>query len=84
MPWVSPIVVVPRRNIDQIGICVDTCVANKAILRKWHPLLTTEELISDLNGVSVFSKIDLDRLPPAGISVQLYYSLQYPQRPFQV
>ena len=58
-PWLSPIVVVPKRNKDEIRICVDMREANKAILRERHLLPTTEELISDLNGASIFSKIDL-------------------------
>jgi hypothetical protein len=33
--------------------------ANKAILREKHPMPTLDDLISDLNGATVFSKLDL-------------------------
>ena len=35
--------------------------ANQAIERERHPVPTVEDLIVDLNGATVFSKIDLDQ-----------------------
>ena len=58
-PWVSPIVVVPKRT--GIRICVDMRAANQAIERERHPVPTVEDLIVDLNGSTVFSKIDLNQ-----------------------
>lgn len=58
-PWVSPIVVVPKQNTDEVRICVDMREANKAILRERHQMPTVDELTADLNGATVFSKIDL-------------------------
>lgn len=61
-PWVSPIVVVPRpRDPDRVRICVDMRAANKAIKRVKHVMPTLEELIHDLNGSKVFSKLDLSQ-----------------------
>ena len=57
-PWVSPIVTPPKKNGD-VRLCVDMREANKAIERERHPLPTMEELINDLNGATVFSKLDL-------------------------
>ncbi|KAK3103818.1 hypothetical protein FSP39_022146 [Pinctada imbricata] len=59
-PWVSPIVVAPRaKNPNQIRICVDMRKANKAIERERHLTPTIDDLIMDLNGAKVFSKLDL-------------------------
>ncbi|XP_052806251.1 uncharacterized protein K02A2.6-like [Mya arenaria] len=57
-PWVSPIVTPPKKNGD-VRICVDMRLANKAIERERHPMPTIDELIHDLNGSKVFSKMDL-------------------------
>ena len=40
-------------------VCVDMRRANEAIVRELHPIPTVEELLHDLNGSTVFSKIDL-------------------------
>ena len=56
--WVSPLVVVPKGDGD-LRVCVDMRRANEAIVRERHPIPTVEELLHDLNGSTVFSKIDL-------------------------
>ena len=58
--WVSRIMVAPKpKKPDEISLCVDMRDANKAIKRTRHVTPTLEELISDLSGATVFSKIDL-------------------------
>ena len=57
--WVSRVVIVPKKNQDEIRVCVDMRDANKAIKRTRHVTPTLEELVSDLSGATVFSKIDL-------------------------
>ena len=56
--WVSPLVVVPKTDGDA-RICVDMRRANSAIERERHPIPTIEEVLYDLNGSTVFSKLDL-------------------------
>ena len=56
--WVSSLVVVPKPDGD-IRICVDMRRANEAIERERHPIPTIEEVLHDLNGSTVFSKLDL-------------------------
>ena len=56
--WVSPLVVVPKPDGD-IRICIDMRRANEAIERERHPIPTIEEVLHDLNGSTVFSKLDL-------------------------
>ena len=59
-PWVSPIVVAPKpKSPNEIRLCVDMRKANKAIERERHLTPTIDDLIMDLNGAKVFSKLDL-------------------------
>ena len=57
-PCVSPIVVVPKQNGD-IGICVDMRMANTVIERSRHPIPTIDDVLSELSGNAVFTKLDL-------------------------
>ena len=57
-PWVSPIVVVPKDS-GEVRICVDMREANRAVKREKHLMPTTDDLIADLDGATVFSKLDL-------------------------
>ncbi|XP_065181844.1 uncharacterized protein K02A2.6-like [Sycon ciliatum] len=57
-PWVSPIVIAPKKHGD-IRLCVDLRRVNEAIVQERHPMPTTEELLHEVNGSTVFSKIDL-------------------------
>ena len=56
--WISPLVVVLKSDGD-IRVCVDMRGVNEAIIRERHPIPTVEELLHDLNGSTVFSKVDL-------------------------
>lgn len=60
-PWVSPIVVAPKRKKpEEIRICVDMRQVNTAIKRERHITPTIDDVILDLNGPRVFSKLDLN------------------------
>ena len=48
------------KDPESVRICDDMRIANKAIERERHPMPTVEEIIHDLNGETVFSKIDLN------------------------
>ena len=56
--WISPLVVSPKLDGD-IRVCVYMRRANEAIIRERHPIPTIEEVLYDLNGSTVFSKLDL-------------------------
>ena len=57
-PWISPIVVVPKKN-GETRLCIDMREANKAVRREKHPMPTLDELVTDLNGATVFTTLDL-------------------------
>ena len=59
-PWVSAIVTPPKpKNPEEIRICVDMRIPNKAIVRERHPTPTVDDMVYRLNGATVFSKLDL-------------------------
>ncbi|XP_062614628.1 uncharacterized protein K02A2.6-like, partial [Saccostrea cucullata] len=76
--WISPIVCGPKKNPEEIRVCVDMREANKAIIRERHLIPTIDELIHDLNGAAVFSKLDLRQgyhqleLEPASRSITTF------------
>lgn len=41
-PWVSPVVIVPKKN--DIRLCVDMIRANEAVIRERHPIPTVDEI----------------------------------------
>lgn len=60
-PWVSPIVVAPKpKKPEEIRICVDMRQVNTAIKRERHITPTIDDVMLDLNGSRVFSKLDLN------------------------
>ena len=56
--WVSPLVVV-MKDSGEIRQTVDMRQANRAILRERHPIPTTTEMLANLEGGRIFSKLDL-------------------------
>ena len=61
-PWVSPIVVAPKpKNPEKIRLCVDMRLPNMAIIRERHVTLTLDNIVSELNGSTIFSKLDLNK-----------------------
>ena len=59
-PWISPVVVVPKKQ-GGVRLCIDMREANKAIGREKHPMPTIDDLITDLNGATKFSKLDMSQ-----------------------
>ena len=59
-PWISPVVVVPKKQ-GGVRVCIDMREANKAIGREKHPMPTLDDLVADLNGATVFSKLDMSQ-----------------------
>ncbi|KAJ8038504.1 hypothetical protein HOLleu_15949 [Holothuria leucospilota] len=60
-PWVSPIRVVTKpTRPNEIRLCVDMRAPNKAIQRERHVTPTIDDIIANLNGATIFSKLDLN------------------------
>ena len=51
-------IIIPK-NDGTVRLCVDTRMANRAIQRERQPSPTVDDLINELNGVQVFSNLDL-------------------------
>lgn len=57
--WISPLVVVPKDNGNDVRICVDMRRANEVIAREKHPLPTFDDFLPELGGAQLFSKVDV-------------------------
>lgn len=55
---VRPINVTPKQSGDS-RLCVDMTQANEAIIKERHPIPTIDEILNELNGSCIFSKLDL-------------------------
>ena len=55
--WCAPIVVVPKPN-NKVRVCVDLTKLNESVRRENFPLPTTDDLLAQLDGATVFTKLD--------------------------
>ena len=56
-PWCAGMVVVPKRS-GAVRICVDLKPLNESVLREVHPIPTVDDILGELSGATVFSKLD--------------------------
>ena len=56
--WLSPLVCVPKKNWD-VRFCADMRKANTAIIRNYYPIPTLDEILYEVNGAKILSKLDL-------------------------
>ena len=56
--WCAPIVVVPKANSEAVRICVDLTKLNESVMRENYPLPSTDQLLAQLEGAQIFSKLD--------------------------
>ena len=58
-PWISSVVVVPKKN-GKLRICLDPMdLNNSALQRENYPMPTIEEVASRLHGANVFTSLDV-------------------------
>ena len=57
-PYVSPIVVVPKKN-DTIRLCVDYRLVNDVLITDQYPVPVIDDVILKIRGAKWFSRIDL-------------------------
>ena len=55
--WCAGLVVVPKSN-GQVRICVDLTKLNESVCRERHLLPSVEQILAQLEGAKVFSKLD--------------------------
>ncbi|XP_057381569.1 uncharacterized protein K02A2.6-like [Daphnia carinata] len=58
-PWVSPVVIVPKKENGEIRLCVGMRLPNKAIMRERHLIPLMEDILADINGSKFFTVLDL-------------------------
>ena len=56
--WVNAMVVVEKKNMDKLRICIDPRPLNKAIKREHYHLPTIEEITTRLSGAKYFSTLN--------------------------
>ena len=57
MPWVSPLVVLPKNN-GKLRLCINLKKLNTATIRDHYPLPTTNHVIECVAGVEAYSFLD--------------------------
>lgn len=57
-PWGAPVLLVKKKD-GSMRLCVDYSQLNKVTIKNKYPLLRIDDLMDQLVGASVFSKIDL-------------------------
>ena len=55
--WCSYMVVVPKGN-DKVRICIDPLGLNENIIREAYLLLSVDQILAQLSGSKVFTKLD--------------------------
>lgn len=55
--WCSGLVVVPKPN-GQVRLCVDLAKLNLSVCRERYPLTAVEQVLAQLSGATVFTKLD--------------------------
>ena len=58
----SPVVITPKWSSNKIWLNVDTREANKAIPRTHAVMPKLDDIINELNGVTVFSHLDVNHV----------------------
>ena len=56
-PWCAGMVVVPKKS-GKVRICVDLKPLNKGVMREIHPIPKVDDILAQLTGATVFSKLD--------------------------
>ena len=56
--WVNSVVVEIKPN-GELRVCLDPTDLNKAVLREYHPIPVAEDIVHEMKGSNLFTKLDL-------------------------
>lgn len=56
--WCSGMVIVKKRDTEDIRVCVDLITLNRAVARENHPMPMVEHILDQMPGAKYFSKLD--------------------------
>ena len=59
--WISPLVIVPKKDCKSVRICVDMRAVNTSIIQEPYQIPTLEEILHIFNGCTKFTKLDLNK-----------------------
>ena len=80
--WCAGLVVVPKKSGD-IRICVDLRPLNESVLREVHPLPKVDDILAQLQGSRIFSKLDANSgfwQIPVAETITTINNIHYPIR----
>ena len=58
-PWVNSLVIETKPATGELRVCLDPADLNNAILREYHPIPVVEDIVPELRGSDLFTKLDL-------------------------
>lgn len=56
--WCAPMVVVPKKNTDNVHICVDLSKLNKSAQQRYYPIQPISVTHGQIPGGTMYSKLD--------------------------
>ena len=72
-PWIVPLVSIPKAN-GELRLCLKMMGQNTAVQRTRHNTPALDDLVHDLNGASIFSKLDINN---ASHQIELHPESRY-------
>nr|GEU29021.1 putative reverse transcriptase domain-containing protein [Tanacetum cinerariifolium] len=58
LPWGAPVLFIKKKD-GSFHMCIDYQELNKLTVKNWYPLLRIDDMFDQLQGSSVYSRIDL-------------------------
>ena len=72
-PWCSQLHVVHKQDKKNVRVCIDPKFLNRALLRETHPIKTLEDVLTQIEGSKLFTKLDANM---GFFQIQLDYQSQ--------
>nr|GEU59745.1 uncharacterized mitochondrial protein AtMg00810-like [Tanacetum cinerariifolium] len=82
-PWETPVLFVKKKKDDSFRICIDYRESNKLPVKNHYPLPRIDDLFDQLQGSSIYSKIDLRSVMPLE-GVHINDTLLFVEEPIEI